>query len=198
MNIFFLDRNPRKAAEYLVDKHVVKMILESAQMLSTAHRVLDGQKYSTLSKSKKRKVTQYKLFDERETLLYDAAFINNPCSVWARETSANYLWLLKHLHGILIEYTLRYGKIHSVMSNRLYGKLKTLPKNIPKGKLTDPPMAMLDKYVVHTDPVVNYRNYYRKGKKHLHQYNHYTKAPIWLKHKSSKWNFPQENILNGV
>jgi hypothetical protein len=43
MNIFYLDKDPIKAAEYSCDKHVVKMILESAQMLCTAHRVLDGE-----------------------------------------------------------------------------------------------------------------------------------------------------------
>ena len=47
MNIFYLDRDPVIAAQMMCDKHVVKMILESAQMLSTAHRVLDGDEYAT-------------------------------------------------------------------------------------------------------------------------------------------------------
>ena len=74
MNIFYLDPNPLKAAAYHNDKHVVKMILEYAQLLSTAHRVLDE-------------------IPKDEGVFYKACYINHPCGVWTREVSGNYEFL---------------------------------------------------------------------------------------------------------
>ena len=95
MNIFYLDRHPIKAAQMMCDKHVVKMILESAQILSTAHRVLDGDDYAD----------QYGL--------YKIAHKNHPSTIWARSGGLNYLWLYDHMRGLMQEYTYRYGKIHA-------------------------------------------------------------------------------------
>ena len=64
MNIFVLDTDPVTAAQLQCDKHVVKMIVESAQMLSTAHRMLDGTIQIAPSKSGKRMVKHYRLFDD--------------------------------------------------------------------------------------------------------------------------------------
>ena len=95
MNIFYLDRHPIKAAQMMCDKHVVKMILESAQILSTAHRVLDGDDYAD----------RYGL--------YKIAHKNHPSTIWARSGGLNYLWLYDHMRGLMQEYTYRYGKIHA-------------------------------------------------------------------------------------
>ena len=91
MNMFYLSSDPRLCAEWSVDSHCVKMILESCQLLSTAHRLLDGVPYTDASG--KRKVKRWKLLDDRETTLYAATHVSHPCAVWCRETSENYRWL---------------------------------------------------------------------------------------------------------
>ena len=83
MNIFVLDKNPVIAAEMACDKHVIKMVLESAQILST----ISGGKYKPTHK-------------------------NHPCTIWARSSKENYQWLTTHATALSKEYTLRYGKIH--------------------------------------------------------------------------------------
>ena len=83
MNIFILDKHPVVAAQQQCDKHVVKMIVESAQMLSTAHRMLDGHVEKRLSKSGKRMINYwYHNIPEKEELLYKAVHHGHPCTVW--------------------------------------------------------------------------------------------------------------------
>ena len=84
MNIFVLDKNPIVAAQLQCDKHVVKMIVESAQMLSTAHRMLDGQEYKAPSKSGKRMVKKWKL-KNHDDVIYSAVHMGHPCTVWTME-----------------------------------------------------------------------------------------------------------------
>ena len=85
MNIFILDNDPVIAAQMQCDKHVVKMIVESAQMLSTAHRMIDGVMEKRLSKSF-RATPYYKLDekDNREDILYKAVHFNHPSTVGTR------------------------------------------------------------------------------------------------------------------
>ena len=167
MNIFYLDNVPEKCAEMHVDKHVVKMILEYAQLLSTAHRVIDGVLTTGLSQSG-RKRQQYVLSDEREQVLYSATHINHPSAVWCRQSDSNYIWLSKLLQECCKEYTYRYGKVHKVESS---GLLKTLfwnlPKNIPNKSFTQPTPAMPDEVKVAGDSILSYRNYYINNKTHL-------------------------------
>lgn len=129
INIFILDYDPVKAAQYQCDKHVVKMAVESAQMLSTAHRVLDGKKERRLSKSGKRMIDYWVLPDEREELLMKVAHVNHPCNIWTRLSSEKYEWHLKHFRALLDEYTFRYGKIRA--TEDYYKHLEKLPDNIP-------------------------------------------------------------------
>ena len=96
MNIFYLHHDVNKCAELHNDKHVVKMILEYAQLLSTAHRVLDGTLSIGLSETG-RKQTRYVLPDNRESKLYVATHINHPSAIWCRQSYANYVWLSKLL-----------------------------------------------------------------------------------------------------
>ena len=97
MNIFILDTCPVKAAQLQCDKHVVKMIVESAQMLSTAHRMLDGYVEKRPSKSGKR-MSNYWVHPKHshEELLYKAVHHGHPCTVWTMQTNANYEWHYKH------------------------------------------------------------------------------------------------------
>ena len=163
MNIFYLDSNVNKCAEYHNDKHVVKMILEYAQLLSTAHRVLDGKEY--IDASSGRKMKRWELPESgMESILYKATHINHPSAVWVRQSNNNYNWLVCLFQSLLTEYTHRYGKIHSC--DRLVYWLRKPPVNIPVGYFTQPTPAMPDEY---KDPcsIVSYRNYYIGAKKRM-------------------------------
>lgn len=176
MNIFHLDSSPVVSAQFAVDRHVVKMVLETCQLLSTAHRVIDGAPVKSKSKTG-RSVTRYVLNDHRESVLYQATHINHPSSVWCRASTENYKWLHEHLEALLIEYTYRYGKIHSCAP--LSQALKSVPLNIKHGLFTQPTPAMDKSYIISSDSVENYRNYYKQGKQHLHRWTNREK-PFWL------------------
>jgi|TARA_B110000285_G_scaffold102341_1_gene116458 hypothetical protein len=139
MNIFYLDRDPEIAAQMMCDKHVVKMILESAQMLSTAHRVLDGDEIADSNG------------------LYKMAHKNHPSTIWVRANLKTYDWLYQHMDALMKEYTFRYGKHHA--TERLSQYLCNRPKNITHGDFTDPPQCMPD-LCKDTDTVLAYQNYY--------------------------------------
>jgi hypothetical protein len=151
------------------------MILETCQLLSTAHRVLDGTPVMTFVN--KRKKTEYVLIDERDVILYKATHINHPSSVWCRESDANYLWLHDHLMALLQEYTHRYRKVHSCTT--LAHALTLPPLNIKTGPFTQPTPAMDKSFIISNDSVENYRNYYKQGKSHLHRWTNRDK-PYWL------------------
>ena len=167
MNIFYLDNDTATCAEMHNDKHVVKMILEYAQLLSTAHRVLDGTIIDRLSPSG-RKQKAYVLADNRESSLYSATHINHPSAVWVRKTHQNYMWLADLLGQLCFEYTHRYEKTHKVERDGLLNVLQTnLPKNIPIGPFTQPTPAMPDEVKIAGDSIKSYRNYYINNKAHL-------------------------------
>jgi len=177
MNIFYIDENPVQAAEWMVDRHVVKMILESAQLLSTAHRILDGEEYASETASG-RKTKRWKLYDARETVLYSATHINHPSCVWARSSIENYNWLVDHFFALMQEYTYRYDKEHKCYGELSY-QLASPPKNLNKFDMTPMICAMDNKYIISDNPVVNYRNYYKVGKTHLHKWKK-REAPEWI------------------
>jgi len=153
MNIFYLDHNPTICVQYYNDKHVVKQILETAMMLCTAHRLLDGEKINK----------NYKLFDSSlEKTLYKASWINHPCSKWIRESSENYLWTYNLFLQLGYEYTLRYKKVHKCIVV-LGSLLKNLPKNIKVGLFTQPYKAMPSDCILETS-IDSYRLYYKNYK----------------------------------
>lgn len=182
MNIFYVDHDPMLAAQQMVDKHVVKMILETAQLLSTAHRLLDGEEYVGTSKTG-RKVKRWCLPDERDTILYSATHINHPSAVWARQSKANYQWLFQHFIGLLDEYEYRYGKVHKCANVDFVGALSRFPTNLPDKMMTAPTPAMPEEYKVfvggNLDALASYRKYYANGKTHLHKYTK-REMPAWL------------------
>jgi hypothetical protein len=147
-----------------VDKHCVKMILEYAQLLSTAHRVLDGIQVIGLSKSG-RKQTRYELPDNRDDILYSATHINHPSAIWVRQSQANYIWLYELFGWLCNEYTYRYGKHHA--TTRLDSELMIPPKNITLGDFTEPTPAMPDHYKVAGDSIQSYKNYYLGDKQRM-------------------------------
>jgi hypothetical protein len=180
MNIFALSENVEEIAIWQVDKHCVKMPLESAMMLSSAHRYLDGKE--TIVKSKTgRNVKKYLLDDERDNILYGVSHLNHPCSKWTYETSENYKWHYKLLLVMLKEYTYRYGKNHAC--EKLLPYLKNIPENIKIDSRTPFATAMPDECKVPGDSIKSYRNYYFMNKQHLWSWSGKTnsrKKPAWL------------------
>jgi len=177
MNIFYIDECPKQAAKWMVDKHVVKMILETAQLLSTAHRFVDGIESDGISSSGRRKKI-WVLRDNRENIMYQATHINHPSAIWARDTLANYQWLWQHLKALCEEYTYRYDKVHKVQSCGLMDMLYTPPYDIKKYNMTKMPSAMDEEYRISNNPIKNYRNYYKFGKASLHK---------WTKRQQPEW-----------
>lgn len=179
MNIFYLSNNPELAAQYHCDKHCVKMILELGQLLSTAHRIIDGTEYIGVSQSG-RKAKRWRLDDLRETILYSATHVNHPSAVWCRYSLDNYKWLVNLLECLCVEYTHRYKKIHKMESSGLLESLKSPPNNISKAKpFTEPTPAMPDEYIVPGNSVKSYRNYYIGAKLRMLQYKN-REIPNWL------------------
>lgn len=141
MNIFYLHEDPHKAAEYQYNKHVVKMILESAQMLCTAHHH----------------------FDNGDNVPYKKAHYNHPSTIWVRENSLHYDWLYEHMLALGSEYTRRYGKEHLSIT-KCKTPLANQPENIPHEPFEQPPQCMPDEYKA--DCAIHaYWNYYL-GDKH--------------------------------
>ena len=142
MNIFYLSTDPEKAAKYMYNKHVVKMILESAQLLCTAHVMLDG--------------------DDAD-VPYKVTHKNHPSAVWARESTYNYKWLYNHMIALGEEYTRRYGKKHLTII-KCSGVLSNAPTNVTKTGPTPMPQCMPDQYKVPGNSVEAYWNYYEAEK----------------------------------
>lgn len=159
----------------MVDRHVVKMILETCQILSTAHRILDGYEIPAKTNSG-RNTIRYALPDGRNDVLYHATHINHPSCVWARQSVGNYQWLHDHLMALLNEYTYRYGKVHKCMDVAV--ALYRLPDNLKLGEFTDPTPAMDQKYIIPNNSLKSYRKYYSEGKTHLHK---------WTKRNPPEW-----------
>ena len=162
MNIFYLDKDPKKAARMMTDKHVVKMIVESAQLMSTCHRVLDGSSLETKTQNNRKYTTYIHNDSLMESTLYKSSNYNHPCAIWLRESSDNYDWLYEHFCELSSEYTNRFGREHMTFS-KLKDTLKNSPKNIPSIGLTKAALAMPEQYRV-DDPVQSYRNYYEAEK----------------------------------
>jgi len=124
VNIFVTDEDPVKSAQTLCDKHVVKMVLESAQMLSTAWRQWDPE-------------------SSEERGLYKSAHPNHPCTKWVSEAQENYEWLYEHFKALCEEYTHRYDKQHA--SSRLLNSLSIVP-DFPEKARTTFKLAMPPQY----------------------------------------------------
>jgi len=179
INIFYLHEDPVICAQYHNDKHTVKMILEYAQLLSTAHRYIDGTMSVVLSKTG-RKTKRWSLHDDlRDNLLYSATHINHPSAKWVRHSDNNYRWLYRLFRELCTEYTFRYGKIH-LTETKLGDLLKDPPKNIPQGGFTPPWRAMPDDVKIGDDSLASYRNYYIKNKTHLSNWKG-RNVPEWYK-----------------
>jgi hypothetical protein len=151
MNIFVLDTDPKKCAEYHNDKHVIKMILETAQLLCSAHHMTGSN-------------APYRLTHK-----------NHPCSIWVRQSISNYKWLAKLGLELCKEYYRRYNKIHKTKPI-IKWCIENIP-NLPNNHMTNFVCAMPDSCKISSDPVINYREYYIQEKASIAKWK--TQKPEW-------------------
>ena len=144
------------------DKHVVKMIIEYAQMLSTAHRILDGEQYTDASSG--RRIQRWELDGDMEQVLYKASHINHPSTQWVRENAIQYQYAYDMFTALCDEYTFRYGKVH-LTDKKLRKLLNNLPNNITLGVYSEPPQCMPNDVKVLGDSINAYHKYYAVYKK---------------------------------
>ena len=163
MNIFVLDENPITAATMMCDKHIPKMIVESAQMMASAVRRW-GATDDVMPLTKAGKP-------------YKGGYANHPCTVWAGDTFGNFSWLTDHAIALCVEYTSRFGKVHACAD-----PITTLWRVgidwVGEDDLTTTPfaLAMPDEY--RDDNAVRaYRAYYHS--KHFAKWEKGTPAPEW-------------------
>lgn len=183
MNLFLLDKDPVIAAQSQCNAHVVKMVVESAQMLSTAHRMLDGNMSIERGISKtgrKTSIKRWELPDARENLLYKACHAGHPCTVWTMKSSNNYNWHWVHFAALCDEYTHRYGKVHKT-DDLLRKVLRELPRSIAVGPLSSLPLAMgaAPECIDYSDPVGSYRKFYQTKQSRFKM--------VWTKREIPEW-----------
>jgi hypothetical protein len=158
MNIFVLDTDPRLAAQYHCDQHVIKMILESAQMLCTALRTHGAEPP------------------------YQTTHPKHPCTLWAQQTRSNWLWLKELAFHLNEEYQARYQKSMPHKSWLIIEELE--PDVIPEGPLTPFVQAMPNEYK-HASPVTAYRQFYCGDKSSFATWK-YSETPFWYVPYSGK------------
>jgi hypothetical protein len=158
MNIFILHDNPEIAAQFHCNKHVVKMILESCQILCTVHHMKEIHC----------------------DIPYRPTHTKHICVLWAGETEENFNWLLQLTKYLLMEYTYRYEKTHKC--KEVYEWLILHPLSFSEKKLTNFVQAMPQEYKMNNS-IDAYRNYYNLGKKHILQYKR-RHVPLWLEFSS--------------
>ena len=166
MNIFFLDYDFVKCAQYHNNYHVSKMTTESAQMLSSAYRFYFGNKDE-----------KYKMIGDLDEIIYKPYGLNHPCNIWVRESYENYIWLYNLFISLGDEYSYRFDRTHLSIS-----KLKDILKEAPMlkgGVFTDPPLVMDEECKINGDVISSYRKYYKEKKKDLTRYTK-RNIPDWL------------------
>jgi hypothetical protein len=171
MNIFALSLNPRQAAQWHCDRHVVKMLLESTQLLWTAQHVTWGDRLDLASAPTTRSGRQG----------YRPTHKNHPCAIWIRTTLANYMWLCALAAALAEEYHYRYPTAPAHACEVHVTWLTAHPPPLPPGALTWPALAMPVEYKISPNPTTCYRAYYLgdKQERGLLQYTR-RETPHWV------------------
>lgn len=184
MNIFYLDDDLETNAHYHIDKHIVKMPLETAQILTTTvwidkflgfiPRALTKIELAVINTEK----SQQPVIDERTFTRYLPTHPNHPCCIWARSSMANYEWLYGYLVSLSDEYTYRYGKQHKAMDE---GRRLPIPEKLVGADLLKRPLCMPDDYK--SDSVIDsYRMYYMMDKSGFASWKGRDIPPWWDKY----------------
>lgn len=178
MNIFLLDWDVKKCAQYHVDKHVVKMILETAQLLCGVHHMAPQVTPQVTPQVDPLSTAHDTVQVDRtstDQVPYKLSHKNHPCAIWARESLSNYLYLCELGLELCKEYTYRYEKRHK--SQDVIEWCVTNPPNIEDKGITQPAKAMPEEYKVES-VVQSYRNYYIGEKRSF---------AVWKKRKTPDW-----------
>lgn len=188
MNIFYLDKDPVLAAQYHCDKHVVKMTLETAQILCAAQN----------------KALTFKESEDRG--LYKSTHKHYPSTLWAQQREKNYEWTYKLFEALLTEYKFRFNKTHA--SSFLCDALRQTPQIVQpymSVKFFPPSVAMPEEFYLSNGrkPVKeralvsslhSYRNYYANGKKHLLTYTK-RDVPDWVEDYQKSWEKQRKELF---
>ena len=188
MNTFILAETPEESAAYHCNKHVVKMILESAQMLCAAHWLhLLKDKEKTISDFKRiRDAQDWALKNTKPDLQppWKMSHVRHPCTVWTAENYSNYTWQLKLCKSLLKEYEERYSRSHksTIVANWLEANK---PLNIKKAPMSNFPVCMKEEFKVFdsmgiVDPIASYRNYYIRDKVRFAKWEPRAEIPKWF------------------
>ena len=193
MNIFVLHPNPKKAARWHADKHVVKMLLESVQMLYSAHWVtyypiiLTRKGPFAVSMLQKNLPTPPSLQSAPKQLKnprqkgYRPVHVHHPCTVWARFSRANYIWLCRLALALAKEHNHRWPQNPPSSCEAHAEWLLANVPDLPDYPLTPFAVAMPDIYK-RGDPIKSYRAFYKGSKADRGITNRYTNRhkPHWL------------------
>jgi hypothetical protein len=192
MNLFILSLDPAKTAEYMMDKHIAKIILEAVQMLCTTHRLLTATSTGAAV----------------DPCVYKIAHKNHPVTIWCRAAQANFIWTLDLIDAMHAEWKYRYG--HPVQKqHKSYIVAQYLRQNIPPpdafervsvpGIMTPFALAMPDEFKVRAsatiattpatgtshgadiyDAVASYRSYYlSEPKRRIAKWGKLRGMPLW-------------------
>jgi len=180
MNIFYLDKDPETCAQMHLDKHASKMCVEYAQLLSTAHRVIDGTLWygKTITG---RNIARYFLEDgEMNEVIYKACHVNHPSTKWVRKSADNYEWLYALWVNLCKEYSYRYGRIHESF-RKLEIFLMLPPRKLQHRGFSEPTPAMksFPECIVENDSLASYRNYYWVAKRDFAKWTKREKPEWW-------------------
>lgn len=188
MNIFYLSHDQRQCAMWHNDRHCIKMMVEYAQLLSTAHRVLDGEVLPDKIFRKTIILLPHEYtsvdFKERKVEIQNKqcctqSHINHPSSKWVRTSTENYKWLFGLWSELLDEWRRRYGhnKVHKLEEYKQF--LSNPPKNLVVGDFTPMALAMPDEHKISDDATLCYRQYYKLSKAHLAKWKN-SDVPPWF------------------
>jgi hypothetical protein len=189
MNLFILSLDPTKIAEYMMDKHIAKIILEAVQMLCTTQRLLTGTGGEC-----------------DPAIVYKIAHKNHPVTIWCRASQANFIWTLDLIDAMHAEWKYRYGH-PAHKQHKSYSVAQYLRSNIPPadafervktpGIMTPFALAMPDEFKVRTAPgsspptgtshgddiydaVASYRSYYlSEPKRRIAKWGKLRGMPLW-------------------
>lgn len=192
MNLFVLDRNPWRAAMQHCDQHSIKMIVEYAQMLSTAHLLLDGK--PVLDRMLKSGKPKYKFVHPSDHILYKKTHENHPSSIWVRSSNLSYDYTYQLFKQLSHNYSVATGKIHKTW-DILGDPLEHAPANIKHVEILDaPPLCMPDEFKFkqqHQDDwestIKSYQNLYCKSKSRFATFGKYKNPqPEWYYNGSTE------------
>lgn len=201
MNLFALDLKPHVAATYHCDQHVGKMILETAQLLCTAHRMLDGKRAPIKRRGKEQAISKYilphwgeseSMFTDQRCVYYWDTHHEHPCGKWARASAANYRWAYALMCALGREFEHRFKTKHKtivdlqtplcVLPSPLRGEAHRMSYEVENFALAMPPQ-----YKDLSSAINSYRSYYANEKREFNTPRGGTAPATWTRRERPEW-----------